>query len=167
MLAHDVSGIRFQSQEVLRDGIAHSDETVTSSQEIFRERSVEEPLLVRYDIVQYPDDFAPFAGMSCHESERRREIGHPISHDEDIRFPFPDFLGCLYPRKRIRRVQYGRTFHRHRLIVRGYILCFSREKEIRILPAEIERPDNISFAQFCVQSCVELGNTSPERIEAG
>ena len=49
----------------------------------------------------------------------------------------------------------------------GVTYCVFPEKEIRILLTEIERPDNISFAQFCVQSCVELGNTSPERIEAG
>ena len=69
MLAHNVSGIRLQPQQILSHGIAHRDETVTPFQEIFRERSIEETLLVRNHIVQNTDYLAVLSGMSCHEAE--------------------------------------------------------------------------------------------------
>ena len=150
MLAHNVSGIRLQPQQVLCHGIAHRDETVAPFQEVFRERSVEETLLVRNHIVQNTDYLAVFSGMSCHETERRREIGHPVPHDEDIRPPFPDFLCRAYPGKRIGRIKYCSAFHRRRFIIRRDILSLARKQEVRVLPGEIERLDDISFAQFGV-----------------
>lgn len=41
------------------------------------------------------------------------------------------------------------------------------EKEIRILPAEIECPDIVLPPQFMKQVCVELGDSSAVRVETG
>ena len=43
----------------------------------------------------------------------------------------------------------------------------AREEEFRILPFEVESLDNMIFAQFTIQACVKLRNSSSVGVETG
>jgi hypothetical protein len=104
---------------------------------------------------------------SCHEPEGRAEVRHPISDDQDVRVPVPDFFESADVRKRIGRIQQGSTLYRNGLIIFCYELCLSRKEELGILSLEIECSDNMLFAQFTIKACVKLRDSSSIGVETG
>ena len=71
------------------------------------------------------------------------------------------------PCKRIGRIQQGYALYRYGLIVGCHQLCLSRKEEFRILSLEVECLDNILFAQFTIQACVKLRDSSSIGVETG
>jgi hypothetical protein len=122
---------------------------------------------VRDDIIKDGYHLAMILHPSCYVAQGWGEPRHPVSDYEDIRIPVSDCLECLDIRERISRVQQRYALHRHGFIVWCYVLRLAWKEDLGILSCEIECFDNMLFAQFFIEICVELRDTSSIGVETG
>ena len=90
--------------------------------------------LVRNHIVEYSDDLAVAPQSAADIAERRGKPTHPVAHDQQVRLPPAYLPHCPQIGKRIGRVKYGCTPHRHGLVVFGHLLRLTRKEKFGILP---------------------------------
>ena len=167
MLDDSVRLVGTDLEKVFRYRLAESHASGAALEEVACQRGVEEMRLMGDHIVKYGDHLAALLHLSCYVSQRRREIRHPVSDDKHIRIPVADLPVCAVVCKRIGRIQQRYALHRYGLIVCCHKLCLSRKKELRILPLEVERSDNMCFAQFTIKACVKLRDSSSIGVETG
>ena len=167
MLDHRIFLVRAQLQQVFGHCLTEGNASCASLEEILCKRSVEEVRFVRDDIVKDGYHLAMLLHPSGDVAQRWGEPRHPVSDDEDIRSPLLDSLVGLDVRKRISRVQQRYALYRHGFIVLCHVLSLAREEDFWVLSGEIECLDNVSFAQFFIEICVELRNATSVRVETG
>ena len=168
MRLQDIGLVGCQGEHVAEHGLAHGHAAAVLPEEPAGERLVEEFGLVRDDVVENRDGRDSFpAKPTGYGAERRGQVAHPVFHDDEIWLPGGDFAGGTAPGERVDSVEDGLAVHFFRLVLRGYILRLSREKEGRILAGEGKGFDFVLLSEGFEQVGVELGDAAPEWVKSG
>ena len=106
------------------------------------------------------------AGAPRNVSKRNGKKTHPVRQDEDLGSPGLYFPRRLYPGKWINGVEGYAGFRADGFILRCDILGFARKQERRVLSFEVPGLYFMTFSQLSGNRRIELGNTTPEGVEA-